>query len=225
MTERRVGVLGGMFDPIHLGHEAAVMAVQQALSLDQVILVPSRQPPHRPAQPLAGAADRVAMAEIVARAHHSWTVSDTETRRDGPSYTFDTLAEFADRGLTPVATFFIIGSDAFAEIAMWSRYPAVLDLAHFVVVARSGTTLESLRKQLPDLAGRMTSAGHFVPGSRLPTPDSRGASTSILLIETVTPDVSSTEIRRRVRAGEHITGLVAAGVESYIMTHRLYVGR
>ena len=162
-----MGVLGGTFDPIHEGHVAAALAAQQALGLDEVTLVPSRQPPHRPEQPYAAAADRLAMATLVAREHAGWTVSDTEIRRDGPSYTFDTLTAFGKRGQTPFQIFFITGADAFAEIASWWRYPALLDLAHFVVVARpGGMTLEALGKRLPDLAGSMIPVGKFVPGFR-----------------------------------------------------------
>ena len=219
-TGVRVGLLGGTFDPIHEGHVAAALAAQQALGLDEVTLVPSRQPPHRPEQPYAAAADRLAMATLVAREHAGWTVSEVEIRRDGPSYTFDTLTDLQKRGLTPFQIFFITGADAFAEIASWWRYPALLDLAHFVVVARpGGLTLEALGKRLPDLAGRMIPVGQFVPDSRLPTPDSR---TRILLLETATPNVSSTEIRRRAQEGVPLTGMVSEAVAAYIEAHRLY---
>lgn len=210
-----MGLLGGTFDPIHEGHVAAALAAQQALGLDELTLVPSRQPPHRPEQPYAAAADRLAMATLVAREHAGWTVSDIEIRRDGPSYTFDTLTEFGKRGLSPFQIFFITGADAFAEIASWWRYPALLDLAHFVVVARpGGMTLDALGKRLPNLAGSMIPVGQFVPASR----------TRIVLLETATPNVSSTEIRRRAQEGAPLTGMVPESVASYIAAHRLYEG-
>ena len=117
--------------------------------------------------------------------------------------------------------FFIIGADAFAEIATWSRYPAVLDLAHFAVVARPGITLHSLQARVPDLADRMTTPDEFQPEAARSLPDEK---TRVILIETATPDVSSTEVRRRVRAGEGISDLVPDTVSSYIATRRLYVG-
>jgi nicotinate-nucleotide adenylyltransferase len=209
---RRTGLLGGTFDPFHCGHEAAALRAQEALSLDRVVLVPSRQPPHRSTEPQAGAADRLAMAEIAARSQDSWTVSDTELTRTGPSYTFDTLSEFALQGLTPVEMFFITGADAFAEIATWSRFPSVLDLAHFVVIARQGITLDSIGNRLPSLTGRMTTPGRFT--------DAEG--TRIILIEATTPAVSSTEIRRRIQHGEPIAGMVPPPIETYIRDHRLY---
>jgi nicotinate-nucleotide adenylyltransferase len=202
-----LGVLGGTFDPIHVGHLAAGDGAQQALRLDRVLLVPSRMPPHRPEA--AAAEHRLAMATLAARERRAWSASDVELQRDGPSYTFDTLVELRR---TASQIFFIIGADAFAEIATWSRYPAVLDLAHFVVVARPGITLDSLTKRVPDLAGRMTTPDRLEPS----------AATRIILVEASTPDISSTDIRRRVAAGAPIAGLVPAAVADYIAAHRLY---
>lgn len=204
-----LGVLGGTFDPIHIGHIAAGLRAQEALQLDRVMLVPSHIPPHRSAG--ASPADRLAMAKLAAADHPGWTVSEIELQREGPSYTFDTLTAL---DATPGwQKFFIIGADAFAEIATWSRYPAVLDLAHFIVVARPGITLHSLKARVPDLADRMTTPDAFTPDEK----------TRVILLETATPDVSSTEIRRRVRAGHGIGGLVPDSVASYISTHRLYL--
>lgn len=208
----RTGVLGGMFDPFHRGHEAAALAAQQRLALDRLVLVPSRRPPHRPGQPQASGADRLAMARMAASAHASWTVSDTELTREGTSYTFDTLMEFVNWGQTPCSLFFILGADAFAEISTWSRYPAVLDLANFVVIAREGITLDSLGNRLPSLAGRMTTASTPIEAE----------GTSIILIDVVTPPVSSTDIRRRVQGGESIAGMVPSKVDTYIHAHQLY---
>jgi len=228
-----LGVLGGTFDPIHIGHIAAGLRAQEALQLDRVMLVPSRIPPHRGAG--ASSAHRLAMAKLAAADHPSWTVSEIELQREGPSYTFDTLTELGRgeamsevrRDATSGAAnrvewqkFFIIGADAFAEIATWSRYPAVLDLAHFAVVARPGITLHSLQARVPDLAERMTTPDLFAARADRSTPDEK---TRVILIETATPDVSSTEVRRRVRAGESIAGLVPDSVATYISTNRLYV--
>ena len=118
----------------------------------------------------------------------------------------------ATRGLTPVEMFFITGADAFAEIATWSRFPSILDLANFVVIARKGIALDSIGNRLPSLAGRMTTPDRFT--------DAEG--TRIILIEATTPAVSSTEIRQRVQRGEPIAGMVPAPIASYIDDHRLY---
>ena len=196
-----VGVLGGTFDPIHLGHVAAAAAAQHALSLDRIVLVPSHIPPHRSDPTTASAEDRLAMAALAAD-RPGWSASRIEIDRDGPSYTYDTLVEL---GNSSTQTFFITGADAFAEIATWSRYPAILDLANFVVVSRPGITLDSLRERVP-------SAFTTRPATK----------TRVILVEAGTPDVSSTEIRRRARAGESLSGLVPESVAHYIHSHGLY---
>ena len=231
-----LGVLGGTFDPIHNGHITAGLRAQAALHLDRVMLIPSRVPPHRATAVSASPEARLAMARLAAAEQQGWTASDIELTRDGPSYTFDTLTELSrsvrgeaikSKGRGGAVNrvewqfFFIIGADAFAEIATWSRYPAVLDLAHFAVVARPGITLHSLQARVPDLADRMTTPDLFKPQAPSPKPDGK---TRVILIETATPDVSSTEVRRRVRAGEGISDLVPDTVSSYIATRRLYVG-
>mgnify|MGYP003333563631 CR=1 FL=1 len=125
-------------------------------------------------------------------------IAGIELDREGPSYTFDTLTELRRM---PSSFFFIIGVDAFAEIATWSRYPAVLDLAHFVVVSRPGFTLDSLQHRVPDLADRMTTPDRF----------DDSAKTRIILLEAPTPAISSTEIRRRARAG--VSSTIVTGAE------------
>lgn len=234
-----LGVLGGTFDPIHNGHITAALRAQAALRLDRVMLVPSRIPPHRTTAASASTADRLAMAQLAAADQTGWEASDVELRRDGPSYTFDTLTSLAMSEVVGDAgsgagnrvewqKFFIIGADAFAEIATWSRYPAVLDLAHFAVVSRPGITLDSLQARVPDLADRMTTPELFKPPTYAKATVGKQSSsdpkTRVILIETTTPDVSSTDIRRRVAAGESIAGLVPEAVASYISQHRLYGG-
>jgi nicotinate-nucleotide adenylyltransferase len=200
----KVGVLGGTFDPIHNGHTAAARAAQDALALDAILLIPSHIPPHRHDPLGASSEQRFEMAKLAAQDFRAWSASRIEIDRKGPSYTFDTLSELAEPG---TQLFFIIGADAFAEIASWSRYPAVLDLANFVVVSRPGITLDSVRERVP-------SAFRERPA----------ASTRVISVEAHTPDISSTDIRRRVRAGHSLNGLVPDSVARYIAAHRLYSG-
>ena len=202
----KLGVLGGTFDPIHNGHIAAAVAAEATLGLHEVTLVPSHIPPHRHDPVSATSEQRFAMATLAAAEHRGWTASRIEVDRQGPSYTFDTLTELMASPGTQI--FFIIGADAFAEIATWSRYPGVLDLAHFVVVSRPGITLDSLRARVP-------SAFTDRPSTK----------TRVILVEAATPDVSSTDIKRRIRAGESLSGLVPDSVATYIRTHRLYLGQ
>ncbi|HEX7487050.1 MAG TPA: nicotinate-nucleotide adenylyltransferase [Vicinamibacterales bacterium] len=212
----RTGILGGTFDPVHVGHIAAADAACRALALDRVILIPSRRPPHRPAQPRASTFHRFAMVSLAVASHSQYVASDLELQRPGPSFSTVTLRRLHKAGYQAWQLFFIIGTDAFAEIAAWHDYPAVLDLAHFVVISRPGVSLGALRKTLPDVAPRMRLVGD---GGR------KAAGTescSVFLVNAATPDVSSTEIRARAARGDALTGLVAPEVECHIRKHRLY---
>lgn len=206
-----LGLLGGTFDPIHLGHVAVGRAAQAALGLRDVRLVPSRVPPHRPG-PQVSSHHRFAMAALTAMDQPGWTVSDVEVAREGPSYSYDTLQQIAAEGLAPTQICFLIGVDAFAEIATWSRYPAVLDLAHFVVVARPGASLAALESRVPAIAGRLTEASAL---QTRPTP-------GVVRLEVTTPDVSSTDLRTRAARGLPLDGLVPEAVAQYIRRHGLY---
>jgi nicotinate-nucleotide adenylyltransferase len=193
----RTGILGGTFDPIHLGHLEAAEAARQALKLDRVLLLPSRTPPHRSVEPRASVFHRFAMTALSA-AERRMLASDLELGRDGPSYTALTLEALHREGYAPGDLFFITGSDAFAEISTWFDYPRLFQLSNFAVVSRPGYPI-------------------VTPQSPMPTP-----STSVFRVDANTPDVSSTGIRRRVAAGESIAGLVAASVADHIERHRLY---
>jgi len=210
----RVGLLGGTLDPIHVGHVETALASRDALALDRVIVLPSRVPPHRPFQPVASRYHRFAMAALAVNGIEGLAASDIELRAPEPSYTADTLERFrAHSVLTASQIFFITGADAFAEIETWHRYPEVLDLSQFVVVSRPGFPVEALRARLPALAPRMSAARAGRPPAPCP---------AILLVDAATSNVSSTDIRRRLRAGEGLTGLVPLAVERHIVQHGLY---
>ena len=213
---RRTGVLGGTFDPIHLGHLSAASAAAGALALDEVLFVPSHRPPHRGVAPGASASHRLAMVKLAVQADARFRASDIELRVRTRSFTAVTLRALHALGYRASQLFFIIGSDAFAEIATWHDYPAVLDLAHFAVVSRPGRPLGSLATPLVE---RTREIG---PGVRLA--DDVLAEPRIVLIPAETPDVSSTDVRARAAAGESLEGLVPTEVERYIRRHRLYAG-
>jgi nicotinate-nucleotide adenylyltransferase len=209
----RLGILGGTLDPVHAGHLEAALAARRLLALDRVLVMPTRVPPHRPTQPVASRYHRFAMAALAVLPIDGFEVSDVELSAPGTSYTSDTLTRLHARGLAPSQIFFITGADAFAEIATWHRYPGVLDMAHFVVVSRPPHDAVALEAGLPALADRMRKPAAGAPS---------GSATVIFLVNAPTPDVSSTEIRRRLRAGGSISGLVPEAVETYIRKHRLY---
>jgi nicotinate-nucleotide adenylyltransferase len=217
----RIGLLGGTLDPIHLGHVETATVARRTLSLNRVYVLPSHVPPHRSQLPVASGYHRFAMTALAVNGIEGLAASDVELRTPGRSYTADTLTRFHERsGLDPSQVFFITGADAFAEIETWYRYPEVLDLAQFIVVSRPGFPSEGLRERLPGLASRMISV--TAAGSPTATPRGQGVFPGIFLLDVMTPDVSSTGIRNRLRSGESITGLVPTAVERHIVQHGLY---
>ena len=206
----RIGLLGGTFDPIHQGHLDLAGAAWAALDLTALYLVPSRQPPHRP-QPAASSFHRFAMVAVAIAGRAGWRVSDVELQRPDPSFTAATLQTFAGFGFTAEELFFVLGADAFEDIASWRDYPAILTAAHFAVVSRPGYPVAELPRRLPSLAARMCE----VPARNTDRP-------SIFLIPGPTADVSSTAIREQCRRGLSLAGMVPDGVRQHIEQHQLY---
>ena len=206
----RRGVLGGTFDPIHIGHLDVAHAAVSALALDCVELMPSNLPPHR-TTPHASARDRFAMVELAAADSPKLVASALELHSDGPSYTNMTLDRLRAGGVDLRSVFFITGADAFRDIPSWRNYPAILDRCHFVAVSRPGCAAGALRQLLPGMAARMVDAG-----------DVDVSHPSVILVDAPTAPVSSTEIRQRLASGRSIDGLVPPAVASYIERHGLY---
>lgn len=200
----RWGILGGTFDPIHHGHLAIAEAAREALGLERVLLVPARQPPHRPHAPGASAEDRAAMVSLAIRGAPAFTLSRLELDRAGPSYTVDTLtalaATQAAAGLAP-DLWFILSAEAFAEFPTWHEAERVLALCRLVVLPREGhpaPDLPALVARLPALAGRVT------------------------LLDGPWIRLSASEVRGRAAAGFSVRYLVPDAVAAYIADHRLY---
>lgn len=194
----RLGILGGTFDPVHNGHVAAAEAAVECAELDEVVFVPAGDPPHRPAAE-ATPRQRLEMCRLAVEDDSRFAVSDIEVRRDGPSYTLDTL--LALRGENPHAELFLIlGWDAAAQLRSWHRPDEVLALAPIVVVSRPGRGAPGETE--------LRSAG--LDPSR------------IIVCARPTPAVSGSEIRRALMAGKGIAGMVPPAVERYIAAHHLY---
>lgn len=211
---KRLGLLGGMFDPIHMGHLDVARASADALSLDQVRLTPVHIPSHRPA-PGTSPFHRFAMVTLAAATDARFVASDEELARGGASYTADTLRAVQQQGWEPAQLFFLTGADAFAEIATWKDYPALLDLAHFVICSRPGHEAGMVRGLLPELAGRMTDARGFVDEG-VPR---------IVLLDAATADVSSSGVRRALETRGSIDGMVPPAIAAHIQKHGLYNAR
>jgi nicotinate-nucleotide adenylyltransferase len=212
-----VALLGGTFDPVHYGHLRFADAVRRALGLSQVRLVPARDPPHRDG-PKASAADRLAMLKLAVTEFPGLVVDERELRREGKSYTVDTLTtlrrEFPDHPLL-----LLLGADAFRGLTTWHRWRELFDLAHLVVVERPGVDLET--ELPPPLLAILRERLVADPESLLSRP--AGA----ILRQPIAPlDVSATEIREHIARGagaaEMNRGLLPPAVLAYIDLHHLY---
>lgn len=212
----RVGLLGGTFDPVHNGHLAAAEAAKKAFLLDSVLFIPADEPPHKLEKSISSFQDRTAMLEQALSGRPGFIVSRIEAERHGPSYTIDTLTLVRQQLRTDTVLFFIIGCDAFAEIATWKKYDRLPDYANFVVIRRlaphNDRFGESIRKDFSGYVfderescwGRSGHAGRIYP----------------LAMEPVA--ISSTRIRRMIASGQPVRGLVPEGVGRYIEEHGLY---
>ena len=212
MSLRRIGILGGTFDPIHWGHLEAAFAAETALKLQRLLVITSHVPPHRET-PQASSYHRFAMVALAVAGRSGWRASDLELRLNSESYTADTLKRFHERGYAPAELFFVTGADAFSEIQSWKDFPHVLDYAHFVVVSRPGYPVSDLPHRLPHLAPRMVkppldAISHLDP--------------MIVLVDAPTSNVSATDVRDKRRRGETIAGLVPDPVRVHIEQHGLY---
>lgn len=188
---------GGSFNPIHNGHRICARTVAHQLDLKAVLLIPSARPPHKAATAdLAAAGDRLAMCNIVAAEDRLFQVCDIEIRRSGPSYTLDTARELRQAGMEKVS--WLIGADMLNFLPQWHESLQLLKEVNFVVMARPGFVFEWTKLPAPFQVLR----DHVVEAPLI--------------------DVSATEIRRRVRAGEPIDELVPPAVARYIEEHCLY---
>lgn len=211
----RIGVFGGSFDPIHVGHLRAAEEVREELSLDRVLFVPAANPPHKPTRKLAGGPDRLEMIRLAIADHAAFAVSSLELDRGGVSYSVDTLAEL--RTQHPAASlFFLVGVDAFREIHLWRDVARLFELASVVVVRRPPAPIEDSIDHLP-IAARESFC--YDSGTRSHRHRS-GTSLSFLSITGL--DVSATSIRTLLREGRSIRYLVPAAVETFIAERRLY---
>lgn len=212
---RRIGVMGGTFDPIHAGHLGAAIEAAAQLSLDRVSFVPAGQPWHRGAPPGASAEDRLAMVRIAIADRDDFEVSRVDIDRPGPTYTVDTLDElredFAAENPGEEAEWFLItGADALAQFMTWREPARILHMARLVAVTRPGH----------ELSGQFTANLAGMLGFRSVGLDGPADVITTLAIPGI--DVSSSQIRARVRAGESIEGLVDPRVAEYIRVHGLY---
>lgn len=214
----RVGLFGGSFNPIHIGHLRAAEEVREAQRLDRVLFIPAALPPHKRTHQLATPQQRLEMVRLAIAGNPYFRVSDIELRRSGRSYSVDTLRELRQK-FPNWHLYFIVGSDAFAEIHTWKEFEQLFALAHFVVVSRPGGPVAPLPRLLPVVTRR--AFWYAPPGLQLVHESGHRVT-----FQPITGfDVSATTIRRHLKRGRSIRYLVPAAVEQYIARHQIYQGR
>ena len=204
----RIGILGGTFNPPHLGHLALARHAHEALGLDRVFLMPSREPPHKREAPDPGPRHRLAMCRLLVDGDPALSACNLETRRAGPSYTVETLRELHSTHPEQALTF-IAGSDAVATLASWREPGALLELADVAIAARPGA---DANEALQAVAAVRSS----------PRDASGPLSRDVRVLEIEPLDVSSSVARERAARGEPIEALVGQAVADYIAEHGLY---
>lgn len=211
----RIGILGGTFDPVHIGHLRIAEEIGEDLALDKVYLVPGGQPPHKKNQRITPFKDRLAMARLAIKDNERLDVLDLEGRREGLSYSIETFQDLTHRFAPEAEFFFLIGADAFFEIKTWKEYQRLFDYTHFVVFRRPGFQGHDLEKFLNSLDLKIQKSkvhNHFLTDSG-----------KTISMNEVTPlDISSTSLRKLAGKGKSIRYLVTGAVREYILKKGLY---
>lgn len=197
----QIGIMGGTFDPIHLGHLLTAEAVRDAMDLNEILFIPAAVPPHKRERRIASPVHRLRMTMLATATNPHFRVSDIELHRAGPSYTVDTVDALRKEWGGDASFYFITGADAINDLATWHDVHELLHKCHFVAARRQGTALA--RERLEEEFGAL-GREHI---HEVPTPEL---------------EISSTEIRRRVRRGASIRYMVPDAVADYIYKEGLY---
>ena len=210
----KIGIFGGTLNPIHFGHLRSAEEAREAFSLDKVLFVPAAIPPFRK-EDVAPPHHRLEMTRIAIEGNPYFGLSDIEVRRGGVSYSIDTV-ESLKKEAPDIETYFIIGLDAFSEIGSWKEYRSFFSLSNFIIVTRPGYQKGAFGDFLP-----LEVRNDFCYDS------AKGCYTHISgncfgFLEVTLLDISSTEIRSRLKAGKSVKYLIPEKVEEYIKENRLY---
>ena len=222
---RRIAIFGGSFDPIHNGHLSVARAADRRFNFDELHFIPASRPPHKLKQHLAPFPHRFAMVSLACTEHPHFVPSLAEAGEDFSGtqlhYSVDTVRYFRNvyHGHGD-HLFFIIGADAFLDIPMWKEYETLLGLCDFIIANRPGIRPEAMRLVIPpDLMARPDAKKEAEYPSQVVAHLHKSI---IYLLESVSSDVSATDVRRQAHRGQSIHGLVSARVEEYILKQGLY---
>jgi nicotinate-nucleotide adenylyltransferase len=199
--KRRLGIMGGTFDPVHYGHLVAAEGARYSFSLEKVIFIPAGNPPHKPDHIITEPSIRYEMTCLAVASNPFFCASDLEVRRAGPSFTIDTV-RYMMRLHPDERIYFITGADALLEISTWKEFEVLLSICNFVAATRPGYRLLELKEKLDSLRDNLKQ--------------------NISYMEVPALAISSTDIRQRVREGRPIKYLLPESVEDYIIQNNLY---
>ena len=210
----RTAVFGGSFNPIHYGHLLLADDLLEILTLDRVLFVPAKHPPHKDPSRLAAPEERLAMVRLATEGHRGFEVSDMELARPGPSFTVDTLAALARPGQ---ALFLVVGSETFLDLLAWRDPRRVAQLAQLVIVPRVGSPFDTESEAAQKVLREIGVEGGFttVDGGRVPD---RG----VIVSRAASMPISASELRRRVREGRSLAFRLPPVVADYIRARGLY---
>lgn len=222
----RIGIMGGTFDPIHLGHLRAAEEIYWAFGMERIIFVPAARPPHKEEAVVASALHRYEMVSLATVFTPYFTVSPIELHREGKSYSVETVREFQKMTGPDTRLYFVVGVDAFLEMSAWRDAEELLRLTRVIVTARPGWRLDEVeglltpeqRRLLGQPSFRYLKVGEIDAAQVEKSPAPR----QVLLVEVVSLDIASREIRQLVEAGRSIRHLVPDTVAAYMAKNRLY---
>lgn len=215
-SEGKIGIFGGTFDPIHYGHLRSAEEARVIFGLERVIFIPSAYPPHKETSRVTEPRHRLEMVRIAISGNPFFDISDLELKRSGKSYSIETLRLLLKIYGERTLLFFILGSDAFAEITTWKSFEDIFCLTSFIVIERPGMTGYTMEGVLPQSICRKFTWDRIREGFIHPS------GTGIYFRRCTQMDISSTKIRDMVKRGESITYLLPEKVEEYIYREELY---
>ena len=201
----RLGILGGSFNPPHVGHLMIAEGALEALKLEKVLFIPAPRPPHKSPESLLSASRRTRMLRLAIEGNDRFEISDIELRGKGPSYTVDTIRKLHARYGDDARLFLLLGSDSIANLTTWKDAAIIAALCDIVPVMRPGVRTDDEVKHLAEAVGEEKAR------------EIRGRFLRIPLV-----DVSSSDIRKRIASGRSIRYLVPESVRRYVEKHKLY---
>ena len=211
---KRIGLFGGTFNPIHLGHLRGAEEIREIFNLEEVIFIPSSIPPHKETEKVIEAKHRMEMVRLATSNNPHFSTSDIELSRPGKSYSIDTLRYFREREQD--VPFFILGRDAFVEIETWKDFQNLFSFCHLIVMARSGTQNNTYSSPLPEA---LVPYFQYHPEQGVWT---HLSGHMLYFKEILFLEISSTKIRELIEKGESVRYLIPTEVEAYIQKHGLY---